>query len=188
MINNLNLDALQEFKKSVEHQHNNGILKGGIKSVWQTGTEVKIQTQDFTLGSSVIKHNFSFSVDEPRELLGQHSAPSPLDHFLAGLSSCMTITFIAIASSKGIKINHLTLDINTEIDLRGFLGIVKTVPTGFDVANYVFNIDGEASQEELQEIANDVIKLSPNYYSITNKVKMIPKLNIVSTYSDKVNQ
>ncbi|WP_440880128.1 OsmC family protein [Tenacibaculum sp. C7A-26P2] len=179
MINNINTEALQNFKNTVEKDYNNGILKSSIQAIWQSGTEIKIQTKDFKLGSSTVKHDFSFFVDEPEELLGKHSAPAPLDYFLAGLSSCMTITFIAIASSKGIKIDNLTLDIKTELDLRGFLGIDEKIPAGFDSAEYLFTVKGDGSSEELKEIADQVIKLSPNYYSITNKVKMTAKLDII---------
>ncbi|MEE9361723.1 MAG: OsmC family protein [Cellulophaga sp.] len=181
MINGLNLEALGAYKATVEQDAKNGDYTGGIIATWMGGTKVGVKTDNLKLGSEEIPHNFSFVVDEPEQLLGAHSAPTPQDYVLGGLSGCMMVTFVAMCSMKDIQLESVTLDIKSGLDLQGFLGVNETSPVGFDTIEYAFTVKGNGTEAQYQEAANEVIKFSPNYATMTNKVKMVASLNVLDS-------
>ncbi|SED41058.1 Uncharacterized OsmC-related protein [Tenacibaculum sp. MAR_2010_89] len=179
MINGLNLEALGAYKATVEKNATNGMYNGGIKATWMGGTKVGVTTNDLTLGNDTISHDFSFTIDEPEQLLGAHSAPTPQDYMLGGLSGCMMVTFVAMCSIKGIELESVSLEIKSGLDLQGFLGVNETSPVGFDTIEYAFTVKGNGNEIQYKEAADEVIKFSPNYATMANKVKMIASLNIL---------
>lgn len=179
MINGINLEALAQYKNTVEQDAKNGMYAGGIKATWKGGTKVEVTTNDLTLGDETIPHNFSFTIDEPNQLLGAHVAPTPQDYLLGGLSGCMMVTFVAMASIKGIELESVNLEIKSGLDLQGFLGINETSPVGFDTVEYAFTVKGNGTEKQYQEVANQVVQFSPNYATVANKVKMKASLHIL---------
>ena len=181
MINGLNLEALGAYKATVEKDAKNGDYTGGITATWMGGTKVGVNTNNLKLGSEEIPHDFSFKIDEPEQLLGAHSAPTPQDYVLGGLSGCMMVTFVAMASIRGIELKSASLEIKSGLDLQGFLGINETSPVGFDTIEYCFTVDGNGTEEQFQEVANQVMQFSPNYHTMANKVKMVANLNVLDS-------
>ncbi|CAL2085356.1 OsmC family protein [Tenacibaculum sp. 190524A02b] len=179
MINGINLKALGQYKSTVEQDAKKGMYSGGITATWKGGTKVEVNTNNLTLGNETIPHNFSFTIDEPNQLLGAHSAPTPQDYLLGGLSGCMMVTFVAMASLKGIELESVNLEINSGLDLQGFLGINETSPVGYDTIEYTFSVKGNGTKDQYEDIANQVIQFSPNYATVSNKVTMKSNLNIL---------
>ncbi len=181
MINGINLEALGAYKNTVEQDSKNGMYSGGIKATWLGGTKVGVETKALQLGDEKIPLDFSFTIDEPNQLLGEHSAPTPQCYLLGGLSGCMMVTFVAMASTKGIELEGVSLEIKSTLDLQGFLGINETSPVGYDTVEYCFTVEGNGTEEQFKEIADLVIQFSPNYATVANKVKMVSSLVVNST-------
>ena len=181
MINGIDLEALGAYKNTVEKDSKNGMYSGGIKATWLGGTKVGVETEALQLGDEKIPHDFSFTIDEPNQLLGEHSAPTPQCYLLGGLSGCMMVTFVAMASIKGIELEGVSLEIKSTLDLQGFLGINETSPIGYDTVEYCFTVEGNGTEEQFKEIADQVVQFSPNYATVANKVKMVSSLVVNST-------
>lgn len=68
--------------------------------------------------------------DMPPGVGGQSSAPSPSWYFRAAVASC-TATIIAIrAAAVGIALSRLEVEVVSQSDDRGMLGVDDTVPPG----------------------------------------------------------
>ncbi|MFC5046043.1 OsmC family protein [Aquimarina hainanensis] len=104
--------------------------------------------------------------------MGDNSRPTPQDYLLGGLAGCMMVGFVAGASGKGIKLNKVKLHITGTLDLRGFLNVNPESPIGFDTIEFSFDVDGDGTQEQYNDIINNVRQFSPNYRTITDKVNM----------------
>ena len=50
-------------------------------------------------------------VDEPTEKGGQDSAPNPMQLLLSALGACTTVTLQMYADHKGIKVEHVQVDL-----------------------------------------------------------------------------
>ena len=96
---------------------------------------------------------------------------------LGGLAGCMAVTFIAGATLMGIRLESLTLEIDGELDLKGFLGVNEDDHIGFPELKYTFNVKGEGAPEQYAELLERVKRHSPNYSTVAYEVKMIGEVN-----------
>ena len=112
-------------------------------------------------------------MDEPTELLGTDSAPSPQDYLLGGMAVGMAFTFVLQASQHGIQLEALGPVVSGSLDLRGMLGLDATVPVGFDRLACHFKVESEASQAALEEVAHAVRAFPPNFATMTNTVELL---------------
>ena len=172
MLNGINLKGLQEYTDLIRKEEQEAYSSYGITATWQGGVNTKITTHNQKVGSNEIQKNFSFEIGEPNELLGDNSRPTPQDYLLGGLAGCMMVGFVAGASSKGIKLNEVKLHITGTLDLRGFLNVNPESPVGFDTIEFSFDVNGDGTHEQYNEIINNVRQFSPNYRTITDKVNM----------------
>ncbi len=90
----------------------------------------------------------------------------------------MMVGYVAGASLKGIKLESLEIEMDGELDLRGFLGLDDGVPPGYQVVNYVVRISGDGSPAEFEEIHKMVMATSPNYFNLNRPVRMNGTLDV----------
>lgn len=173
MLNGINLEGLAQYTELITKQHEEAISAYGITAEWLGGTQTKVSTHNQKLGSVEIKKDFSFTIDEPKELLGNNDFPTPQDYLLGGMAGCMMVGFVVGASAKGIKLENVKLQITGALNLRGFLNVEKSAPIGFDEIQFSFNINGEGTQEQYDEIIKNVQQFSPNYRTIADNVKVV---------------
>jgi uncharacterized OsmC-like protein len=70
-------------------------------------------------------------VDEPPALGGDDGAPNPVETALAGLLSCQVVTYRVWAAKLGIALDDVHIDIEGDLDVRGFFGFDDSVRPGF---------------------------------------------------------
>ena len=71
------------------------------------------------------------------------------DMLLEALVACAGVTLNAVATALGIELRDATLDAEGDLDFRGTLGLAKDVPVGFQNIRLHFNLDTDASEEQL---------------------------------------
>ena len=101
------------------------------------------------------------------------SYPNPQEYLLGGLAGCMAVTFIAGATLMGVRLESLSLAIDGELDLKGFLGINDDEHVGFPELKYAFTVKGEGTEEQYAQLLERVKRHSPNYSTVAYEVKMI---------------
>ncbi len=52
---------------------------------------------------------------------GANTAPNPPEFLLHSLASCITTTMMLLASTKGIEVSDVTIVVEGDLDLNGFL-------------------------------------------------------------------
>ena len=76
-------------------------------------------------------------------LVGQDRAPTPAEHLLQALGSCLTSGLANIAAARGIELGEVTARVEGDIDLLGILArqrsavydvLTHGVPVSVDVA------------------------------------------------------
>lgn len=173
MINGINLDGLAQYTELITKQKEEAISSYGITAEWLGGTQTRVSTHNQKVGSTEIVKNFNFVIDEPNELLGSNSFPTPQDYLLGGMAGCMMVGFVVEASDKGIQLKNVRLTIKGALNLRGFLNVDASAPVGFDKIEFNFEVEGNGSQEQYSEIIRNVQKYSPNYRTISDTVKVV---------------
>lgn len=56
---------------------------------------------------------------------------------LHALASCIAVGFVYNAAARGIEVRSLELDVEGELDLRGFLGLSDQVRPGYQNIRFI---------------------------------------------------
>lgn len=114
-------------------------------------------------------------VDEPLHLFGQNTAPAPGEIVLSGLGGCLVVGIQAVATWKQVKLTKLEIFLEGDIGNSaawGAGGALDKQPTqmGFQAVRVKVNVEGDASQEVLDEIVKHANFYSPVANSIRNPI------------------
>jgi OsmC-like protein len=95
---------------------------------------------------------------------------------MTALNACIMVGYVAGAAMKGIALSKVEIETSGQLDLRGFLGLDPTVKPGYDSIQYVARIKGDGTAEDFEAIHENVMRTSPNYFNITQPVRLDGKL------------
>jgi uncharacterized OsmC-like protein len=74
------------------------------------------------------------------------------DMLLEALVACAGVTVSAVSTAIGIEIKDGTVRAEGDLDFRGTLGMSKDVPVGFVQIRLAFDLDTEASSEQVESL------------------------------------
>jgi uncharacterized OsmC-like protein len=175
-VNGIDLDALDDMIERVEGNPGCGRAGFKVKTEWKGQTRTESTVESFTCAGEPVARSFTIVSDEPRELLGQDSAPNPQELLLSALNACMMVGYVAQAAVRGIDLYDCRIETEGELDLRGFLGLDDEVSPGYRRINYTVHIDGDGTREQFEEIHQAVMATSPNYFNLAQPVQMCGRL------------
>ena len=92
------------------------------------------------------------------------------DLLLEALVACAGVTLQAVATAIGIDINDGTVKAEGDLDFRGTLGVSKEVPVGFISIRLSFNLDTDASEEQMLSLAKLTERYCVVYQTLCNGV------------------
>ena len=177
IVNGIDVNALLGLVEAVKDDANQGKTHWRVTSVWQGQTWTRTKVDGFSIGGArALSRQFSLDLDEPHELGGSNRFANPQEYLLAALNACMVVGYVAQCALHGISLEKLEIETNGDIDLRGFFGIDPGVPSGYDKLDYVVRIRGDGTKEQFAEIHKAVMATSPNFYNLSNAVKLEPTL------------
>jgi uncharacterized OsmC-like protein len=96
--------------------------------------------------------SFVLEKDEPEILLGTDRGANPVEYALAALLGCLTTTLIYHAAALGVELDEVESALEGDTDLRGFLGLDRTVRNGLSEIRVSFNVKSGASPEKVREL------------------------------------
>src|SRR5438105_8053926 len=81
------------------------------------------------------------------------------DMLLEALVGCAGVTLNAVATALGIRLRDARVRAEGDLDFRGTLGVSKDVPVGFKQIRLEFDLDTDASEEQIATL----IRLTERY-------------------------
>jgi len=99
------------------------------------------------------------------------------DMLLQALVACSGVTLNAVATAIGVEIKDGTVTAEGDLDFRGTLGVSKEVPVGFQNIRLHFDLDTDASDEQLASL----IKLTERYCVVYQTLIHSPKIEFTKT-------
>lgn len=102
--------------------------------------------------SEIALRDHALTVDEPAALGGTDKGPNPVELILASLGSCQEITYRAYAAALGIPLESVSVKLEGDIDLRGFLAVAEDVRPGYQAIRGTVELISSASDEQLQKL------------------------------------
>lgn len=92
-------------------------------------------------------------IDEPPALGGADAAPNPVGFALAGLLSCQVVTYRFWAAKLNIPLKDVQIDVDGELDVRGFFGLEDGFRPGFGEVRVKVRLIGPAAPEQYRELS-----------------------------------
>lgn len=172
VVNGINVDSLFSLIDGVRQDAAKGKTNWRVTTTWQGQARSRSQVDGFEIGGARVPRQFSFDIDEPRELGGSNQFANPQEHLIAALNACMIVGYAAQCAVRGITIESLAIETRGEIDLRGFLGIDPAVPAGYESLSYAVSIKGSGTREAFAEVHEAVMATSPNFYNMSRPVAL----------------
>ncbi len=148
-----------------------------VTTQWQDAMRSETTVRSLTTGSQTLRRSYRIQADEPVMLGGGCSAPNPMDLMLAALNACMLVGYACQAAQAGLQIRNLTIETDSDIDMRGFLGVAGVAP-GCSVVRQVVKVDGDGTAADWLKIHRAVQATSPIYHSLTQPVRIETTLEV----------
>ena len=130
------------------------------------------------LQSRVAMRDHEMIVDEPEALGGTDTGPNPVELVLAALGTCQEITYRAYATALGIPLDTVSVTLDGDIDLRGFLGVDESVRPGYQGIKGTVRITSSADEATLQKLRDAVNAHCPVLDILTKPVPVNLELDI----------
>ena len=154
-----------------------------VKTEWKCegegdggGFYVRSSCKDFQIGGQSIQRNNSYTMvfDFPPQFSGEGKGPTVCEGCMSSLGACITQTIVAHATARGINLDSITIDLEGDIDLRGFTGLSTDVRPG--AQGFRLNVSiksATSSKEQISQLYEIGKKFSPAFDTLTNGTSVI---------------
>jgi uncharacterized OsmC-like protein len=168
--NGVNVDALLEAREALTATPEAARFKWRADCEWKNGTHSHSSVEGFYGLGDEHKHRkvFTFDADHPELFAAEDNGATPVEFVLVGLASCLTAGVAAVAQHRGIQLRSVKATLEGDMDVQGILGIDSDVRNGFDGINVSYEIDADASREDIEALVAQSQKRSAVYDIITN--------------------
>ena len=96
------------------------------------------------------------------------------DMLLESLVACAGVTLRAVATALDIPLRDATVRAEGDLDFRGTLAVSKEVPVGFQQIRLRFDLDTDATEEQLATL----LRLTERYCVVYQTLNQPPKIDI----------
>jgi len=101
------------------------------------------------------------------------------DMLLEALVGCAGVTLNAVATALGIQLRNAKVRAEGDLDFRGTLGVSKDVPVGFERIRLRFDLDTDATAEQIATL----IRLTERYCVVYQTLSRPAKIGVESQLS-----
>lgn len=168
--NGVNVGALLEAREALTETPAAAQFQWKASCDWIRGTHAQAQVQKFFgLGEEQShRKEFTFEIDHPEVFAAEDQGITPVEYVLVGLAGCLTAGIASVAQNREIQLNRVNCSIEGDMDLQGILGIDKEVRNGYSGIQVTFDIDADASRDEIEALVAQSQKRSAVYDIVTN--------------------
>jgi uncharacterized OsmC-like protein len=168
--NGVNVSALLGAREALSAAPQAARFQWRASSDWVRGTHTKSTINKFFgLGEEHChRTEFSFDTDHPAVFASEDVGPTPVEHLLVGLAGCLTAGIAAVAQNREIQLHSVRASLTGDMDMQGILGIDSDVRNGFENITVTYDIDADASREEIEAIVAQSQKRSAVFDAIAN--------------------
>jgi uncharacterized OsmC-like protein len=168
--NGVNVEALLGAREALAKAPQAAQFKWRATCKWMNGTHSRSTVEGFYGLGDEQKHKtqFTFDADHPEIFASQDKGATPIEFVLVGLASCLTAGIAAVAQLRQIKLRSVSATLQGSMDVRGILGADTDVRNGFDGIEVIYNIDADASPDDIKALVAQSQKRSAVYDILTN--------------------
>jgi uncharacterized OsmC-like protein len=177
--NGVNVEALIGAREALTEAPEAARFTWRANCKWVNGTHSRSTVKGFFgLGEEQShKTTFTFESDHPEIFAAEDNGATPVELVLAGLASCLTAGVAAVAQMREIQLNSVSATLEGGMDIQGILGIDSDVRNGFDGIKVHFDIDADASEDDIKALVAQSQKRSAVFDVVTNPTNVTVEVN-----------
>jgi len=173
--NGVNVDALLGARAAMTDMPAAAQFQWRADCTWVNGTHARTTVESFSGIGAEQSHRAAYSIDtdHPEVFASADNGPTPPELMLMGLAGCLTAGVASVATHRGIQLRAVTATVEGDMDLQGILGIDADVRNGFGAIRVRFEIDADATKDELEAVVAQSQKRSAVFDVIANPTNIV---------------
>ena len=177
--NGVNVEALLGAREVLTQAPEAAQFKWRASCTWLNGTHSNTSVEGFFgLGEEQShRREYTFDADHPEVFASQDNGVTPVEFVLVGLAGCLTAGIASVAQNRNIRLHSVRATLEAGMDIQGILGVDSDVRNGFDGIKVHYEIDADASQEDIQAIVAQSQKRSAVFDIVTNPTNVSVQVN-----------
>jgi uncharacterized OsmC-like protein len=122
---------------------------------------------------------WKFWADMPVKAGGEETAPTPGTLGRGALASCLAMGIAGWAARREVPVDAIQVEVQTDFDARGELGMDDSIPPGYQAVRYVISVDSTAPSETVAELVATAERYSPyvDVFAHSQSMKRVVRLN-----------
>jgi uncharacterized OsmC-like protein len=142
---------------------------------WVNGTHSRSTVESFSGLGQEHSHlsTFNFDADHPVCFASEDHGATPAEYVLVALASCLTAGVAAVAQYREIQLRTVTATVEGHMNVLGILGADPDVRNGYRDVRVRFDIDAEASREDIEALVAQSQKRSAVFDILTNPTDVV---------------
>ncbi len=177
--NGVNVQALLDARTALTDAPEAAQFTWRASNEWVRGTHSRSTISGFFgLGGEQTHRSVStFDADHPEVFASEDNGPTPVEYVLVGLASCLTAGIAAVAQNRGIQLRSVRATIEGDMDILGILGGDPETRNGFNEVRVRYEIDADATPEEIEALVAQSQKRSAVFDVVTNPTNVTVEVN-----------
>lgn len=168
--NGVNVKALLDARAALSQAPEAAQFKWKATTEWVNGTHSNSVVEGFFGLGQQQSHRtrFTFDADHPEVFASEDHGVTPVEFVLVGLASCLTAGIAAVAQNREIQLRSVKATIEGDMDVQGILGGDPEVRNGFTDIRVTYDIDADATPEDIRALVAQSQKRSAVFDVVTN--------------------
>ena len=169
-LNGVDIDAIRGARAALTDTPPAAKLQWRAEAEWVSGTHTSTTVEKFFgLGEEhAHRQAFTYSTDHPEVFASEDHGSTPVEILLVGLAGCLGGGIATIAANRGLRLERVKATLTADQDLLGVMGIDPDVRNGFSGIDVCYEIDADATREEIEALVAQSQKRSAVYDMLTN--------------------
>jgi uncharacterized OsmC-like protein len=170
VANGVNVEALLGARAALTQAPEGARFQWRAASEWVRGTHSRTTIDGYYGLGAEQKHRqaYCLDTDHPELFASEDNGVTPIEMLLVGLAGCLSAGVAAVAQYRNIQLRSVKATLEAGMDLQGILGIDDKVRNGFDAIRVHFDIDADATPEQIAALVAQSQKRSAVFDVLTN--------------------
>lgn len=168
--NGVNVEALLGAREALADAPEAARFQWRATCNWINGTHTRSEVEQFTGMCEDQSHKrcFTFDADHPELFAAEDNGATPAEYVLVALASCLTAGVASVAQNRNIQLHTVKATVTGDMDIQGILGMDRDVRNGYQGIRVCFDIDADATADEIEALVAQSQKRSAVFDMVTN--------------------
>jgi len=177
--NGVNVEALLGARVALGETPAAAQFEWRAECQWVKGTHSHSTVQGYfgMGGEQTHRTLFEYDADHPELFASADNGATPIEFVLVGLASCLTAGVASIAQHREIQLRSVKATLTGQMDLQGILGVDPEVRNGFSSIGVHYDIDADATPDELEALVAQAQKRSAVFDVVSNPTSVSVDVN-----------